>query len=144
MVEREYNSIALQNRVKNYLNSLRLSHFAAEVLDPAASLGQVYKLITTLARQVPLGFRGDAHRVEFLRKSVIGDDCASEPLSRIATQGLTFPQLYSEMEFALSLDREAKLAKVQDVVTRKLNKAHANDIIGLNVQVQGPTMRQQK
>jgi len=100
-VSAEYNSIAPQNRVKNYLKSYRMRTLMAEGMTETAALEQTYKTITKLAPQVPLSYQGDEHKVELLRKAVIGSPWATEPLSRIATNQLTFQQLYGELEAAL-------------------------------------------
>ena len=47
--------------------------------------------------QVPISHRGNAHRIEFLRNAVVGYEWATEPLSRIAPQGLPFQELYGEL-----------------------------------------------
>lgn len=63
IVESEYNSIVRQTRVKNYLNTLRMTQFASEGLEPTAAIEKVYNVVTKLARQVPRSFRGDFHCV---------------------------------------------------------------------------------
>ena len=68
MIEAEYNSAVRQNRVKNHLNSLRLNQYVAEGVEASEALGKLYKVITKLSPQAPKSHRGDAHRVEFLRK----------------------------------------------------------------------------
>lgn len=110
MVSAEYNSIVRQNRVKNYLVGYRMSTLLSDGVTEAAALEQTYKTITKLAPQVPRSHQGDAHKVEFLRNAVVGSPWATEPLSRIATHGLTFQQLYGELEAALHLHKEARLA----------------------------------
>lgn len=110
MVSAEYNSIVRQNRVKNYLSGYRMSTLLTDGVTEAAALEQTYKTITKLAPQVPRSHQGDAHKVEFLRNAVVGSPWATEPLSRIATHGLTFQQLYGELEAALHLHKEARLA----------------------------------
>ncbi|GAB0496835.1 hypothetical protein MMPV_008156 [Pyropia vietnamensis] len=110
MISTEYNSIVRQNRVKNYLSSYRMSSLTRDGVSEAAALEQTYKTITKLAPQVPRSHQGDAHKVEFLRNAVVGSPWATEPLSRIATHGLTFQQLYGELEAALHLHKEARLA----------------------------------
>ena len=114
MLEEEYNSPVRQTRVKNYLNSLRVTAFAAEGKEMSAALALTYKSIIKLSRQAPRSHQGDAHKVEFLRNAVIGMSWSSEPLSRVATHQLTFQQLYSELEAALQLDKESKLAVIRD------------------------------
>lgn len=110
LIDEEYNSIVRQNRVKNYLNSLRITDFISSTTDEAAALSKVYKAILKLSRQVPLSHRGDAHRIEFLRRAVLGQDWARDPLSRIATNSLSFQALYGELDAAAQLDKESKLA----------------------------------
>lgn len=75
-----------------------------------------------LSRQVLLSHRGDAHRVGFLRRAVIGYSWSHEPLSRVATHGLTFQQLFGELESALQLDKEAQIAMLRD----KASKSYRN------------------
>lgn len=52
MIDREYNSTVHQNRVKNYLKSLRVRDFEENGMDVSLSLSKVYKLILKLPRQV--------------------------------------------------------------------------------------------
>ena len=110
MLESEYNSAVRQSRVKNYLNTLRVTSFVAQRTEMSAALAKVCKSIIHLSRQAPRSHQGDAHKVEFLRNAVVGTPWSSEPLSRVATHDLTFQQLYTELEAALQLDKESKLA----------------------------------
>ncbi len=48
MIDTEYNSPVRQNRLKKYLNGLRLSKFTNQDLDEYTALEKVYKLITKL------------------------------------------------------------------------------------------------
>lgn len=117
MVSAEYNSIVRQDRVKNYLSSLRLSSFVKDGTDTTAALEKTYKTISKLAPQVPRSHHGESYKVEFLRNAVVGNSWATEPLSRIATHSLTFQQLYGELEAALHLHIEARLAVMRDDIT---------------------------
>ena len=114
MLEEEYNSPVRQTRVKNYLNSLRVTSFVAEGKETSDALALTYKSIIKFSRQAPRSHQGDAHNVEFLRNAVVGMPWSSEPLSRVATHQLTFQKLYSELEAALQLDKESKLAIIRD------------------------------
>lgn len=107
-----------QNRVKNFLSTLRLSTYTKDGLDELAALEKVYKVITKLSAQVPISHRGETHRIEFLRNATVGYDWATQPLRRVATHSLTFQKLYGELEFQLHLSREAKLANIRDKITR--------------------------
>lgn len=57
------------------------------------ALVAVYTSIVKLAPHLPVTHRGDAHKLEFLRSAVVGRVWAVEPLSSIATNGLSFQQL---------------------------------------------------
>ena len=116
LIGREYNSTVRQNRVKNVLSTLRLQDQLDETGDAGEALTKVYKIITKLAPQVPMSHRGGAHKIEFLRNAVIGCEWATEPLSRISTHGLTFQQLYGELEAAHQMSKEARLAILRDNV----------------------------
>ena len=72
------------------------------------------KSIIKFSRQAPRYRQGDAHKVEFLRNTVVGMPWSSEPLSRVATHQLTFQNLYSELEAVLQLDKESKEAIIRD------------------------------
>lgn len=76
MIEREYNSTIGQNKVKNYLSSLRMSKYVAEGLTFSRALRKVYLEIKRISRQVPPVHRGEAHRIEFLCRPVVGYDWA--------------------------------------------------------------------
>lgn len=143
MVESEYNSIVRQFRVKNYLSTLRIHSFSTDGFDDSAALEKVYKMITKLAPQVPKSYRGDTHKVEFLRSAVVGSAWTTEPLSNIATHSLTFQQLYGELKSALHLEKEAKAAVLRKGVLRRLSPSNRDDEVAVIIyEGQGRYVRQ--
>ena len=78
------------------------------------ALAKVYKSIIELSGQAPRSHQGDSHKVEFRRNAVVGTPWPSEPLRRVATHQLTFQQLYAELEAALQLQKETKMAMLRD------------------------------
>lgn len=134
MINREYNSPVRQTRVKNYLNTLRVSDFVKGGFEISSALAKVNKLITKLSRHVPASHRGDSHKIEFLRNATVGFSWSREPLSRVATHSLTFQMLYGELEAALQLDKEAKLALARD---NALGKSIHYDERGLGIHYAG-------
>lgn len=58
MLEREYNSPARQNRVENYLNSLRVTTFVAQRIEISEALAKVYTSMIKLSRQAPRSHQG--------------------------------------------------------------------------------------
>lgn len=143
MVSAEYNSIVRQDRVKNYLSSLRLSSFVKDGTDTTAALEKTYKTISKLAPQVPRSHHGESYKVEFLRNAVVGNSWATEPLSRIATHSLTFQQLYGELEAALHLHNEARLAIMRDDITQG-TATPEDKVPGILFAGQGRYMRRNK
>lgn len=107
MIDQEYNSPVRQTRMKNFYDSIRVSEFVNQGVEISLALAKVYKLILQLSRQVPVSHRGDAHRIDFFCRSVIGFGWSHEPLSRIATNNLSFQKVYGELEAALQLHKEA-------------------------------------
>ena len=110
---------------------MRISTFTAEGLDEAAALSKIYKVITKLSRQGPTSHRGDAHKVGFLRNAVVGSGWSHEPLSRVATHGISFQQIYGELEAALQLQKEAKQAMLRDSATKNKALGYGDDIPGI-------------
>ena len=96
------------------LNTLLQSDKIGDNEDEGDALTKVYKVITRLSPQVPDSHRGDAHKIKFLRSAVIGSEWATEPLSRIVTHGLTFQQLYGELEATHQIYNDAKFAILRD------------------------------
>lgn len=72
MLEEEYNSQVRQTRVKNYLNSLRITEFIAQGTETSAALSKNYRTIIKISHQVPRFYQGDAHKLDFLRNAVFG------------------------------------------------------------------------
>lgn len=132
--------------MKNYLNGLRMGKFSGEGLDESKALEKVYKLITKLSPQVPQSHRGPAHKVEFLCNETVGLSWATEPLSRIATHSLYFQQIYGELEAALHLKNEAKVAVMRDSITngRKKRGSDVNIVPGIMFQGQGKYLNRHK
>lgn len=114
MIDREYNSNVCQNRIKNYLNSLRVREFEGTLFDVSSCFSKVYQLILKFSRHVPQSHRGDSHRVGFLRKAVLSYGWGHEPLSRVATHFLSFQQLYGELETSLQQNKNARLESIRD------------------------------
>lgn len=70
------------------------------------ALAKVYKAMEKMSRQVPVSHCSDVHLVEFLGCAVVGQEWASDPLSRVAMNELTLRELYRRLELALQIDKE--------------------------------------
>lgn len=119
MIESEYNPPVRQMQVKNLLSTHRMSALVAAGQTQGAALAATYRLIMKMSPQVPISHRSDHHKVDWLRCAVVGYHWATEPLSRVATLGLTFQQLYGELESSLKPHTEAAEAAVRDGAIRQ-------------------------
>lgn len=99
----EYNTSVCHIRVKNYLNSLRVSTFVDKVFHTFAALAKAYKTILNLSLQCPISHRGDAHKIVFLKQAMVGLNWSLKRLQRVASQQLTFQKLCAKPEAVLLL-----------------------------------------
>lgn len=79
----------------------------------------------------------------FFRNPVIGYKWSRKPLSRVATDNLSFQQLYSELEVALQLENEARLIFLRDKATKSLIEP-LDSAVGVNFLGQGRNGRPSK
>lgn len=63
-----------------------------------------------MSRQVQESHRGDAHKIEFLCYALVDYAWVKEPLSSVATGGLSLQQLSAELKIAVQLERESAAA----------------------------------
>lgn len=94
----------------NYLNSLRVSDFVNTDSNAITALAKMYNEKLKLSHQIHTFHCGDAHRIEVLRKAVLGQSSAREALLRISTNTLSVQELYGELKAAVQLDKETKMA----------------------------------
>lgn len=104
--------------------------------DSDRELAQTYMTITKLTLQVPRSHQGDALMTEFPQSAVAGSPWATRPLSRVATHGLTFQQLSSEVEAPLHQKNEARLAVAHATASGNCPPA-AQDVPGIVFTGQG-------
>lgn len=113
-VRDEYHSQVRRHQAKNFLTSLRMRAFELKGMTLEEALTETYNAVMKTGKLLPDSHRGEAHRVEFLRRAVVGYEWATQPLSRISTHPLGFQALYGELQSALFLHQEARRAAVQD------------------------------
>lgn len=101
-----------------------------EGVSEVAFLEQTYKTITKLAPEVLRSHRCNAHKVELLWRDVLCSSWATEPLSRIATHGLSFLQLYGKLEAAVHMHRKARRAAALASASRRTPQ-DAHDVPGI-------------
>lgn len=107
-ISAEYNSPVRQARIKNYLASLRIADFVGKRKEVFEALTLNYRIILKFLIQFLPSHQGDAHRIEFLRSSVVSCYWAREPLSQAVPHQLLFQQLFGELESSLQLYKESK------------------------------------
>lgn len=116
-MEREYNSVVKQTRVKYQFCALRLDNYKKNSADTIGALEMFSERILNLSRQVPVSHRGEAQKIEFLRGAVIGHLWAKELLSRVVTAGISFQQFFAELEITVQLEPESAATAASPVTS---------------------------
>lgn len=115
------------------MNCLQIANLMDPNNDAGITLANVYKAILETSRQVPVSHRADAHRVEFLHRALIVQEWVRDPLLRVATNELTFQELYSELEAAVQLDKKLQLANAMERMTKYSNiSTNADGVVPIN------------
>lgn len=106
IMNKQYNSATRQTAVQNRLSNLRFGRLTAQGLTEKAALETIYKTITKLAPQLPMNYRDDSHKRDYLRLSVVGVPWARDPLGRLTTESMSLERLYAELSSELQLYEE--------------------------------------
>eukprot|EP00171_Calliarthron_tuberculosum_P003360 IDg3360t1 len=108
---------------KDVLEHASPEKFVGDGADELSALEKVYKLITNISPQVPQSHRGEAHKIEFLRNSTVG-----------------------ELEAALHLEREARVAVLRDKASSgmEINDSANSTVPGILFEGQGRYMNRHK
>jgi len=115
----QYNTPIQQNEFKNHLAALRVSNFVAAGMTEKAALGAVYDTLSRLSPQLALIPRVGVHFVSLLRGAVIGESWAEGPLERIAVDEPNVQQLFLQLDAALGLKEEGRVAAAKDVTVHE-------------------------
>jgi hypothetical protein len=106
IMEQEFHSISRRNRISNHLQSLRITHFIRSDCNTSDAVEKLHGEILKLSTQVPMHYRAEEHRIEYLRSAVIGMSWAHEPLSSVTAGGMSYQDLYSQLEYSIQQGRE--------------------------------------
>lgn len=106
LMNKQYNSTTRQTAVQNRLTHLRHGKLVAKEMGNKEALEHIYETITKLSPQLPINYRDDSHKRDYLRVSVVGIPWARPPLGRLATVNMSFEQLYAELVCSLQLEEE--------------------------------------
>lgn len=115
----QYNTPIQQNEVKNQLAALRVSTFVAAGMTEKAALRAVYDTLSRLSPQLAPIHRAEVHLVSFLRGAVVGESWAEGPLERMATDEPNVQQLFLQLDAALGLKEEGRVAAAKDVTVQE-------------------------
>ena len=76
------------------------------ITDHSVGLNKIVDRINLISTQCNAAYRGDVHKLRFLRKAVIGQPCASIPSSQITFLKLTFTKFVIAVRESLQLQEE--------------------------------------
>lgn len=109
---KEYVSDARQMQAKGTLETLRLRSFMQErdLEDVSDGLTKLVERINELSPQCPPDFRSDAHKIDYLRKSVTEfQDWSRIPIQNITSQGYTFNAFVTTLHESLQNLRQIRM-----------------------------------
>jgi hypothetical protein len=131
LMEQEYNSISRRNRISNHLKSLRITQYVSSHCNTSDALEKLHVEISKLAPQGPMHYRSEEHRIEYLRSAVIGMSWAREPLSRVNAGGMSYQELFSQLESSIQQERDEKAALLQDSNYRRSGSQISDKVPGI-------------
>lgn len=111
LFQKNYNSVIWRKQTKNHLSGLQDECLVKNDAGFGARLAVVFERIFTKSRQVLETYQGHSHKIESLCNAIVGHQWAKESLSRSKTAGLSYQQLYVELEIAAQLKRKTNAAE---------------------------------
>ena len=136
----EFNSITRQNRVRKYLQGLRLSAIMRErSCSVTEALEELRETITKFAQQGPRNHRSEEDKVEYLYRAVVGHEWASNSLSQaIASEPADFQQMFTDLDSAwLQQQEETEGRKRDGIPQARYRTEQGSRLPGLYYEGQG-------
>ena len=111
-MRRHYNSETRKLQNQSEMDSLNLTAFMNkhQITDLGEGLTKIVNHINALAPQLPTGFGDDAHKTRYLRRAVLGQPFAQQPISQITSARYSFTQLTTALKENLQLREELSRA----------------------------------
>lgn len=78
------------------------------------ALKELHKVITKNAPLLPLEYRTDRQKRDFIQLALVGVPWAEPDMNRCASVGAQFQELYAELEGALQLNREGRITNARE------------------------------
>ena len=112
----EFNSITRQNRVRKYLQGLRLTAVMRErSCSVTEALEELRETITKFAQQGPRNYRSEEDKVDYLYRAVVCHEWASNSLSQpIASEPADFQQMFTDLDSAWLQQQEETEGRKRD------------------------------
>ena len=109
-IREEYNSSTRQMRALNYLQNIHVRDFINNGRSASEALSNVYSLITRMEPLVPPSHRGNEHKLQFLRRAVLGESWASVPIAGLHLAEYKFEGFHARLDAQIQQQREEKRA----------------------------------
>lgn len=94
-----------KDSAKKCLNYFRVSEFVKRGDKISMALSELNRLIINLSFQVPIPHRADADKIYFLHNATVWYSWSQDPLSRVATNDLSFKMKNFELERLIKLSK---------------------------------------
>lgn len=128
MMRQAYNSAARQLQVVRLLEQLRYRKFASEkdVTDAAEGLKQLVEFIERLMPLTPTAYHHSSHKISFLKKAVIDQEWAKEPVKNINALHYDFENFVTALHDSIQAEQELKSAKLEGDAEALVNYVRRN------------------
>lgn len=115
MMRQSYNSAARQLQVVRLLDQLRYRKFTSEknITNPSEGLKALVEYVELLMPLTPVAYHHQSHKVSFLKKAVIDQPWAKEPVKNINSLSYDFHTFVTALHDSIQADIEMQSAKLE-------------------------------
>ncbi|KAK1862344.1 hypothetical protein I4F81_004918 [Pyropia yezoensis] len=112
--EAKLNPEITQIQTRNELALLRFNAFVKQGMSEMNALKELHKVITKNAPLLPLEYRTDRLKRDFIRHALVGVPWAEPVINRCTSVGAQFQELYAELAGALQLNLEGRITNSRE------------------------------
>lgn len=108
LITEQFNPEITQTQIHNELSLLRWTTYVKQGRTELQAVRELYKIISRKAPLLPLAYRSDRHKKDFLRHALVGVAWAEPVINRCESEATSFQKMYAELSGALQLHLEGR------------------------------------
>ncbi|KAK1860015.1 hypothetical protein I4F81_002607 [Pyropia yezoensis] len=135
LISEKFNPEITQIQTRNELDLLRFNAFVKQGMSEMNALKELHKFITNNAPLLPLEYRTDRQKRDFIRHAVVGVLWAELVINRCASTGSQFQELHAELAGALQLNLEGRMTNA------RVDGAEEQKAVAISVQLTADSKR---